>query len=117
MVEAPVVPLARESRLGAEGAAAVTFNVIACGCDKVPSVLFTINGYDPAPVPAVVTVKSLLPGTVTGFTEKLALAPAGKPVVLSVTLPAYPFCAPKVNDELSLPGLHTLSTVSPVVRV
>jgi hypothetical protein len=48
-------------------------------------------------VPLVVTVIVEVPLVVTVAGEKLALAPAGKPVALSVTVPVKPLNAPMVT--------------------
>jgi hypothetical protein len=45
-------------------------------------------------LPAVVTVKVELPAPVTVAGEKLAVAPIGNPLALSVTIPPNPFKAP-----------------------
>ena len=45
-------------------------------------------------LPVVVTVRVELPDPVTVAGEKLAVAPVGKPLALSVTTPVNPFSAP-----------------------
>jgi hypothetical protein len=76
-------------------AAAVTDSVTVVACVKLPLVPVIVNVDVPTGVlPVVVTVSVELPAPVTVAGEKLAVAPAGNPLALSVTTPVNPFKAP-----------------------
>jgi hypothetical protein len=63
-------------------------------CVKIPLVPVIVNVEVPTGVlPAVVTVKVEFPAPVTVAGEKLAVAPVGNPLALSVTTPVNPFNA------------------------
>src|ERR1019366_8956801 len=62
---------------------------------KLPLVPVMVSGYVPSGVvELVVTVSVEVPDPVTVAGEKLAVAPAGSPLALSVTTPLNPFSAP-----------------------
>jgi hypothetical protein len=67
-------------------------------CVRLPLVPVIVSVELPAGVvPSVVTVIVEVPLVVTVAGEKLALAPVGKPLALSVTVPVNPFRAPIVT--------------------
>jgi len=72
-----------------------TVSVTVAVCTTLPLVPVIVNVELPAGVlPPVVTVSVELPVPVTVAGEKLAVAPVGSPLALSVTTPANPFTAP-----------------------
>jgi hypothetical protein len=76
-------------------ATAVTVSVAVVVCVMLPLVPVIVNVEVPTGVlPVVVTVKVELPVPVTAVGEKLAVAPVGNPLALSVTVPVNPFKAP-----------------------
>jgi hypothetical protein len=77
------------------GACALTTKLTVVVCVKLPLVPVIVNVDVPVGVlPVVVTVNVEFPDPVTVPGEKLAVAPAGNPVALSVTAPVNPFNAP-----------------------
>jgi hypothetical protein len=76
------------------GACAFTTKLTVVACVKLPLVPVIVNVEVPTGVlPVVVTVKVELPAPVTDVGEKLAVAPVGNPLALSVTTPVNPFNA------------------------
>ena len=68
-----------------------TTNDTEAVCERVPLVPVIVNGNVPVGVvPAVVTVIVDEPDVVTEAGLKLALAPAGSPLALKVTVPVKP---------------------------
>jgi hypothetical protein len=82
----------------AGGGVASTASVTLVVCFRLPLVPVMVSGYVPTEVvELVVTVRVVLPVPVTVAGEKLAVAPAGSPLALSVTTPANPFTAPTLT--------------------
>src|ERR1035438_230542 len=76
-------------------AAFATLRVTLAVWVKLPLVPVMVSGYVPSGVvELVVTVSVEVPDPVTVAGEKLAVAPAGSPLALSVTTPLNPFSAP-----------------------
>jgi hypothetical protein len=74
---------------------AVTTKLTVVVCVTLPLTPVIVTVDVPAGVlPAVVTVSVELPAPVTVAGAKLAVAPVGSPLALSVTTPANPFNAP-----------------------
>jgi hypothetical protein len=72
-----------------------TDSVTVVVCVKIPLIPLIVNVDVPTGVlPVVVTVNVELPVPVTVAGEKLAVAPAGNPLALSVTIPPNPFRLP-----------------------
>jgi hypothetical protein len=70
-------------------------SVTVVACVTLPLTPVSVNVDVPAGVlPVVVTVNVELPVPVTVAGEKLAVAPAGNPLALSVTTPVNPATAP-----------------------
>jgi len=77
------------------GGCALTTKLTVVLCVSAPLVPVIVNVDVPTGVlPLVVTVNVELPVPVTVAGEKLAVAPAGSPLALSVTAPVNPFSAP-----------------------
>jgi hypothetical protein len=75
--------------------AAVTASVAVVECVRLPLVPVIVSVDVPTGVlPVVVTVNVEFPVPVTVAGEKLAVAPVGNPLALSVTTPVNPFNAP-----------------------
>jgi len=78
-------------------AAFVTIRLVLAVWIRLPLVPVMVSVELPIGVlAAVVTVRVEVPDPVTVAGEKLALAPLGSPLALSVTVPLNPFCAPTV---------------------
>jgi hypothetical protein len=76
-------------------AAAATVSVTVVACVTLPLVPVIVNVDVPSGVlPVVVTVNVDVPAPVTVAGEKLAVAPVGNPLALSVTTPPNPFNEP-----------------------
>ena len=82
-----------------KSAAAETTRLEVAECVRLPLVPVIVSVEVPVGVLplVVVTVIVEVPLVVTVAGEKLALAPVGKPLALSVTVPANPFSAPMVT--------------------
>jgi hypothetical protein len=79
------------------GGCAFTTRLTVAVCVTLPLVPAIVSVDAPTGVlPVVVTVSVELPDPATVAGEKLAVAPAGSPLVLSVTTPLNPFNAPTV---------------------
>jgi hypothetical protein len=77
------------------GGCAFTTRLTVVECVRLPLVPVSVNVDVPTGVlPVVVTVNVELPAPVTVAGEKLAVAPVGNPLALSVTTPVNPFKAP-----------------------
>jgi hypothetical protein len=77
------------------GGCAFTTKLTVVVCVKLPLTPLIVNVDVPTGVlPVVVTVNVELPVPVTVAGEKLAVAPVGNPLALSVTTPVNPFKAP-----------------------
>jgi len=75
-------------------ATAVTVRVTVVVCVTLPLTPLSVNVEVPTGVlPVVVTVNVEVPAPVTVAGEKLAVAPVGNPLALSVTVPVNPFNA------------------------
>lgn len=74
---------------------AVMFSVTVVECVSEPLVPVMVKVYDPTAAVPELTVRVELP--VVGLGLKLALAPEGTPVILSVTAPEKPFCGVSVT--------------------
>jgi hypothetical protein len=89
------VPCPTKSTLITPFPAAATVSVTVVVCVTLPLTPFSVNVDVPSGVlPVVVTVNVAVPAPVTVPGEKLAVAPAGNPLALSVTTPANPFNEP-----------------------
>ena len=101
VVELPAVTVCVEGETAMEksGTTAVaTTRLVVVECASVPLVPVMVSVEVPVGVaPVVVTVIVEVPLVVTVAGEKLAVAPVGKPLALSVTVPANPFSAPMVT--------------------
>ena len=81
-----------------KSAAAETTRLEVAECVRLPLVPVIVSVEVPVGVlPLVVTVIVEVPLVVTVAGEKLAVAPVGKPLALSVTVPTNPFSAPMVT--------------------
>jgi hypothetical protein len=77
------------------GGCAVTTRLTVVVCVRLPLTPVIVTVDVPTGVlPVVVTVNAELPDPVTVAGAKLAVAPAGSPLALSVTTPVNPFNAP-----------------------
>ena len=91
IVRLPGVPLTLKSGGG------VTVRLTFAVCVRIPSLPEIVNPYVPGVTPVVVVTVSVelpLPVTIAGLNP--ALAPAGNPLTIQVTVPLYPFNAPTV---------------------
>jgi len=89
-----VLGLAEIVKSGGGGCAFITKLTVAV-CVRLPLIPVIVSVDVPTGVlPVVVTVNVELPVPVTVAGEKLAVAPAGNPLALSVTAPVKPFSAP-----------------------
>jgi len=92
-----VAPFAGVRSGGAPGDASKILIERSRLCVLVAEVPVSVNGYAPGTTPAVPTVKTLAPGGVTGLSVKLVVAPAGRPVVVSVAGSLKPRIEPIVT--------------------
>src|ERR1039458_3905754 len=85
---------------------------------KLPLVPVMVSGYVPSGVvELVVTVSVEVPDPVTVAGEKLAVAPAGSPLALSVTTPLNPFSAPMLVVKVVAFPTTTVCELGVAVRL
>jgi hypothetical protein len=96
----------------------VTVSVTLVVWVRVPLVPVMVSAYVPTGVvELVVTVRVELPVPVTVAGEKLAVAPAGNPLALSVTTPVNPFTAPTLAVYVAVFPSTTVSVLGVAISV
>jgi hypothetical protein len=99
-------------------AAFATLRVTLAVWVKLPLVPVMVSGYVPSGVvELVVTVSVEVPDPVTVAGEKLAVAPAGSPLALSVTTPLNPFSAPMLVVKVVAFPTTTVCELGVAVRL